>query len=408
MALTLQSLLPPTRSGRTFFVASCVLGFGAAAQLLVMGIFLLRGGAAHHAAAAPTIAFAETMQPGVVETPAPQMPQAAPPTPATVNPAQDNSTVPLPEGGLARPTPATAPPAGNSVAELIDQSRQLRQRGDMPSALARLREAQVAEPENAQIVAEMALTYEAMQLPDRAFEQWQRLYDMGESVGALHYLADSRLHTAPPSAPGNAAPESAPPATGTQVIPGSALDALQGSTVLKITDLHQEDVPDPSADKKLVLRIVVKDRPGSAIDPTKVRILTYFYDLIDGNDIVLTDAQTDFAWVTPAPINWAGDKSEVLETTYFRAKAAPAAPPSSPAASAAPSPAGRASRRGGRGGRSGEAAPVAPSTPPPAAPVRTYLGYVVRLYYDRQLQDVQADPVRLLQKFPPPLTLPAE
>ena len=175
--------------------------------------------------------------------------------------------------------------------------------------------------------------------------------------------------------------------------------------MLKITDIHLDEVPDPNAEKKLVLKIVVKDRPGSAIDPTKVRILTYFYDLIDGKDIVLTDAQTDYAWVTPAPINWAGDKSEVLETTYFRARGADGTP--APEASAAPSVApAHSSRRGAHGRKAdADAATPAPTTTP--APVRTYLGYVVRLYYDRQLQDVQADPVRLLQQFPPPLTLPA-
>ena len=254
------------------------------------------------------------------------------------------------EGGLARPTPAVAPATESSTPNLIDQAKQLRQRGDMPSALARLREAQGLEPDNPQIIAEIALTYEAMQVSDKAFEQWQRLFGMGESIGALYYLADSRLHTAPASsgtAPGGAAPTT----PGTDAATGSALSALQETTVLKITDLHLDEVPDPDAEKKLVLRIVVKDRPGSAIDPNKVRILTYFYDLIDGKDVVLTDAQTDYNWMTPPPINWAGDKSEVLETTYLRAKGASAS--ATPTASTAPAATPRASRRGRGGQRAG-------------------------------------------------------
>ena len=54
-----------------------------------------------------------------------------------------------------------------------------------------------------------------------------------------------------------------------------------------------------------------------------------------------------------------------------------------------------------------EATP-SPTAAPTPDPVRTYVGYCVQLYYNRQLQDVQADPVRLLQQFPAPLTLPAE
>ncbi len=406
MPPTLQTILPPTRSGRTFFAASLLLGVGAAVQLVLMGIFLLRGGnsARHPAVAEPALHFAETVQPNIAapaENPASSSLPA--PTPAPVGVVAD-SLATLPAGAPARPTPV-AEDAGQSPANgLVEQARQLRQRGDMPSALARLREAQVAEPENPQVIAEMAFTYEKMGLADRAFEQWQRLYNMGDGIGVLYALADARLHAAPP-AQAPAAP------TGGVQSPAGALAGttnnlpFQETTVLKITDIHLDEVPDPNAEKKLVLKIVVKDRPGSAIDPTKVRILTYFYDLIDGKDIVLTDAQTDYAWVTPAPINWAGDKSEVLETTYFRARGAAATP--APEASAAPSATPARSTRRGAHGRKPDADAATPAPTAAPAPVRTYLGYVVRLYYDRQLQDVQADPVRLLQQFPPPLTLPA-
>ena len=101
---------------------------------------------------------------------------------------------------------------------------------------------------------------------------------------------------------------------------------------------------DGSVEQKISLKIVVKNRPGTAIDPTKVRILTYFYDLVDGKDTVLTDAQTDFAWLTPAPVNWANDKSEVLETTYLRPKAAPVPVPAAPVDPAARTGKGRPKR----------------------------------------------------------------
>ena len=151
-----------------------------------------------------------------------------------------------------------------------------------------------------------------------------------------------------------------------------------------------------------MLKIVVKDRPGTAIDPTKVRILTYFYDQIDGKDIVLTDAQTAYAWVTPEPINWAGDKSEVLETTYLRPKDArrPARPP--PTHRRPPTPA-HASRRGARGARN----PNADTPPPPPAPSPTpgsAGAYLSRLHRPVSIttascRTCNADPVRLLQQI---------
>ena len=76
-----------------------------------------------------------------------------------------------------------------------------------------------------------------------------------------------------------------------------------------------------------------------------------------------------------------------------------------------PSPAHASSRRN-RNGKN-KPAPEAEASPSPAAdgsagPTRRYLGYSVRLYYAGQLQEVQADPVRLLQDFQAPLNLPGD
>lgn len=383
MAFSSPILLPPTRSGRTFFFALIVLGVGGLIQLLVLGGYLARSGISVRPAA--EIHFAESISSAGLtaqSTPGLLQPVAPTPAPILVAPAADAA-----DAAVARPTPAPVARYQTGSGDLLEQARQLRTRGDMNSALARLREAQVAEPDNAQIIAEMALTYEALQIPDRAFEQWQRLYNQGEGVGALYYLADSKLHAAPARA-SNAA------INGGQ----GAAPVANDPVILKLTDLHAQDLTDPSVEQKISLKIVVKNRPGMVIDPMKVRILTYFYDLVDGKDTVLTDAQTDFAWLTPAPVNWANDKSEVLETTYTRPKAAPAP---APAKAAEPVP------RGGKGrARRGKGDPAEATAAPTS--VRVYRGYTVRLYYDRQLQDAQADPITLLQQFPPPVTLPNE
>ena len=396
MANTLTSLLPPSRSGKTFTIALSLLGLLALAQLLLLGGYLLRGGVSSHRSTIntpPSPHFADSSKPEIGTLVAPTPFIAAIPSPVPLTAAETPALV------LVRPTPAPAPRLQNNPADLLEQARQLRSRGDMNSALARLREAEVAEPDSPQIIAEMALTYEAMQMPDRAFEQWQRIYNQGEAVGALYSLAESRLHRVPGAA--------APPATdGTGASALAATDTSafqgQGDTVLKLTDIHLETLQDPAAEQKIALNIVVKNRPRTVIDPTKVKILAYFYDLVDGKDIVKTNAQTEFAWLTPGRIDWADDKSEVLQTTYTRLKAAPE--PAPPAATPAPPKRGAHRSKG----NVPEATPAAPTPTPAPPPVRTYLGYCVQLYYDGQLQDVQADPVRLLQQFPAPLTLAAE
>ncbi len=392
MAPTVKTLLPPTRSGRTLAIALSLLGGVALVQLLVLGGYLIGGGVPSHRPASAANGV-PPLHPGDATQPvSPILSPTVAPTPGLPTPAPAVSLAP-PAPVLERPTPAPAVRVQNSSVDLLEQARQLRSRGDMNSALARLREAQVAEPDNAQIIAEMAATYEAMQIPDRAFEQWQRLYNLGDSAGVLYDLAKFKLQSVPSAPAASATPGTAGPAAATDGNPFPS----QGDAILKFTDIHAEIVQDPAAEQKVALRIVVKNRPGTAVDPMKVRILTYFYDLVDGEDIVLTDAQTAFAWLTPGRVDWADDKSEILETTYLRPKAAPAP---------TPAPAATPAKKGSRHGKAAAAEASAAATPTPApAQVRTYLGYSVRLYYDRQLQDVQADPVRLLQKFPPPMTL---
>lgn len=379
-----------------------------------------------------------------VETPAPFTPLApaasAASSVATAMPP-DPATVPAP--AFVQPTPALTPLARGltggaggvtgTVAELVEQAKVLRARGDSQSALARLREAQnlTGAVESGPVIAEMALTYEGMGFTDRANEQWQRLLALGESAGAPYYLAESRLRggistsAADVSPPGNAG--------GPDPLAGSGRDrnGFQQNALLRIVEAKVEDDPsDPEAERKLALRTVIKSRPGAAIDARKVRVEAQFYDLVNGQEIQPTDAETGFQWLSP-PVDWAADASEILEATYRRAKGGegitgtPAAtsasallPPPPPPSSPTPG-GGRGVRRGAGGGRNGgassRATPIPPTPTPtptpepaPTAAPHAYLGYVIRLYYNRQLQDVRAEPSQLLERFPPVLTLPAE
>ena len=125
----------------------------------------------------------------------------------------ESSVQPLAETSASWPplvdqTPASGP-------SLVDQLRregiELRDRGDATTAVERLREALVSEPNNAAVLAELAKTYDVMQLHGRANEIWRKLRDMGPSAGAAYELADRRLKLGAPSpaaAPMPTAPDS--------------------------------------------------------------------------------------------------------------------------------------------------------------------------------------------------------
>ena len=105
-------------------------------------------------------------------------------------------------------TPASWPPLADESASgpsLVNQLKregiELRDRGDMTSAIERLQEALDSEPNNAAVLAELAKTYDQMQLYDRANDVWRKLQEMGPSAGTAYELADRRLKLGPPAPP---------------------------------------------------------------------------------------------------------------------------------------------------------------------------------------------------------------
>jgi len=105
-------------------------------------------------------------------------------------------------------TPASWP---SLVDQLLREGIERRDRGDTTNAIERLQEALDSEPNNAAVLAELAKTYDLMQLYDRANETWRKLQEMGPSAGAAYELADRRLKLGvptPAAAPMPMAPDS--------------------------------------------------------------------------------------------------------------------------------------------------------------------------------------------------------
>jgi tetratricopeptide (TPR) repeat protein len=351
----MQASTPITKQtvGKTFHIAVWVLGATALIQIVVIVNAFVKQSASRSVRddaaeeARPFLAPGE--EPGnldIEDTPlavkdnaltlATRGAQPAPPVAALPRP----TPVPITEQRMTREA---------RILDAAEQARALRERGDNATALVRLREAATLAPNDPQIIAETALTFEKMGLDNKALEQWRRIYDMGEKAGIYHTAAEAKLRQADaPAAPKTAAAR--------QEVPG-----LQTGSALGILDVATEDRTDATVAKKLALRVPIKARSG-AVNVHDVVIQVFFYDVLSDASVVQTNANVSYQWKT-VPADWSDDDIEILEASYSQ-----------------------------------------PLDPDPAKQ-RTYYGHVVRVYYKGELQDWRAEPAKLRQQFPPPLTL---
>jgi TolB-like protein/Flp pilus assembly protein TadD len=130
-------------------------------------------------------------------------------------------------------------------------------------------------------------------------------------------------------------------------------------TILKITETTLSQIADRNAQTHLTLKVGVKPRPGTQ-NGHAVRIVVSFYDRTKDNKMKPTDARTSYSWLT-ASEDWTDATPKLLAATYVR-----------------------------------------PKTQSRSAEGREYGGFIVRVYFDGQLQDTRARPPELLTLFPAP------
>jgi len=135
-------------------------------------------------------------------------------------------------------------------------------------------------------------------------------------------------------------------------------------TILKITETTLSQIADPNAQTHLILKVGVKPRPGTQ-NGHVVRIIVSFYDRTKDNKMKPTDARTSYSWLT-ASEDWTDPTPKLLAATYLR-----------------------------------------PKTQSHSPDGRQYGGFIVRVYFDGQLQDSRAGPPELLTLFPAPDQLAA-
>jgi tetratricopeptide (TPR) repeat protein len=296
------------------------------------------------------------------------------------------------------PLPAQ-PDAPSSVAlsasdRLLKEANVLRERGDTANALARLQDASQRDPRNPQVLAEMAAIYESIQLFDRSNETWRKIQDLGPSAGPLYELADMKLRVGAAATPAAGVPMDTA---------GKPLDAegLPEGSVFGVTSIETEQIPDPEAETNLRLKIGIKKRQGVAIDHSKLRIMVLFYDSVDNDKVVATDADVNYEWMNPKH-DWAESNPETLIVTYLRSKTHAIASEAALSAAAAAVTPGKNSPRSKK---RGEPAAGTDSLSGDSGR-RRYLGYVIRILYDDKLQTVRAEPARLINDAPNPSVSP--
>ncbi len=362
----------PGRPDKTFTIAVVAAAVIGVAEFIAVGWHYARQPAAPQTAATPPVAIAPATPPPVAAATA----TAAPIPTATAAGEPNNAVLSVAE-------------------ELLKDVSLMRERGDTNTALARLQQATESDPQNARLLAEMAMIYESMQLFDRSNQTWQKIQEIGPSAGPLYELADMKLKEGVPAANGSAA-AAGPGFAGVSPLDAgtirSSQDGIPDGSTFGITEATLTENPDAEAESNLTLRVAVKMRPDSIVDHTKVKIQVYFYDMVDNNNMALTDAEVSYEWITPDH-DWKKTNPEILSVGYLRLKGGALSTEAAltEAAAAVTPPIGNRK---------------ASIKPPSASSAnRKYAGYQVRVYYLDQLQDVRAEPTKLLNLFPPPLTL---
>jgi tetratricopeptide (TPR) repeat protein len=299
----------------------------------------------------PFASSATSSPPKLIATaPKPQAPPAA--TPMQV--ASLPQPTPVPEKLVSLPE--------SRLDALIAEARALRQRGDTSTAITRLREALTMSPKSPLVMTELATTFEKMGLEDKALEQYHNVYDLGDSAGIYYELADAKIKAA--QAPSPAVAQTSPGAT--SGAPAHDDVGFQPGSSLALVSLSTVEKPDTvDGYKQFTLKIPVKRRPDTKINVSGVVIQVFFYDQLGNGNIVRTNANVSSKW-SSLPADWVGNDIEILDVDYTQA----------------------------------------PPEPGKIEEGRHYYGYIVCVYYNKDLQDQAADPDDLIKQYPPPLTLP--
>jgi len=332
--------IPRQPIGRTFLVAVILLGLFGLVQLMAV--------ARHY------LPLLRTQLVDVREVPEPAPKEASraevPSTPST-------------------PEPALIARAAQVVAE-ADRNFRV---GDFESTLRSLKQAEQILPADPAIQFRIGQVYEALDDKAQAFTAFERSIAVPGLPVDIRRQAEQKMALLA-QVLGGMPGEGASPGTGLSAPGGSdaspgepVRDAvgLQPGSVLGVVDARLQD----SQPGGKTLRIAVKSKPETVIDPQLMNVHVFFYEQEESGEVVVTEAKSTTQWISP-PVDWADSEPELLDVEY-------------------PLP------DGGLPGNSAEF----------GATNRKFYGYVVGVYYNGELQDSRAAPGRLDTLYPLPLQL---
>lgn len=339
--------IPRQPIGATFAVAVGILGFVLVLQFLAVAWY-----------------FLPILREKVVESA----------TVARVQPAAENPVSPAQTSGAAAPERTQPDPAlVQKISRLVTDSDRAYRVGDFESALKGIDEAADLLPDDPGILLRRARLLESMQQPADAAADYARVAALPGLSADLRAQAERKLTqlggsvsgnpTATPS--GNQAMDDTPSRSGSDVREDTG---LQPGSSLGIVDARLRD----GTPGTKVLRVAIKARPGTSVDTRQMKLHVFFYEKDDAGEVQLTESKVVSQWISP-PVNWADNEPELLDVTYIL-------PDSTLPGSAASN----------------------------GSPGRSFVGYIVGVYYNSELQDTRADPGNLVKKFPLPLYLKQE
>ncbi|MEM6820408.1 MAG: hypothetical protein AAF558_00505 [Verrucomicrobiota bacterium] len=230
------------------------------------------------------------------------------------------------------------------IAKLNEDARRFRREGDFILAEAALTQALEIDPNNVLTLTNKAMLEEAKNNTEGALRAWKKVIQAGEAEGGTTVqLARERAKI---------------------IEERFRLDeeARKRDSPLKdsrrlivVSNVKMDPEPLPESPVEISQSITLKRNSETGdFQVNKIRIQLYFYELTPENRLIAADIDARFV---NNPPEWKENGAEeVLKTTYLKTAA-------------------------DKGQRS-------------------YYGYLIRVYYEDELQDERAEPARLLRLFP--------
>ena len=271
--------------------------------------------------------------------------------------ATQTGTTPLQQAPTARPSQET-------VLRMVADSDRAYRIGDFEAAMKGISEADALLPDDPGILLRRARLFESMQQPADAAADYERVLALPGLDAANRAKCEKKLATLP----GTTAPKATAKPAQTFAENAGGADVrddigLQPGSSLGIVDARLRD-GNPGTK---VLRIAIKARPGLTIDTRQMKLHVFFYEKDESGEIQLTESKVVSQWISP-PVDWKDNEPELLDVTYSLPESASSN----------------------------------------ATPGRQFVGYIVGVYYNAELQDTRAAPGLLAKKFPLPLYLKQE